>query len=65
MRQIPSLEALYKECADVIDNQAVTKISRWTDPNTDKQCDEQAYRNRGIANAEKLNAKLEEVLSFE
>jgi hypothetical protein len=48
-----------------MDNQAVTKISHWTDPNTDKKCNEQAYRNRGIANAEKLNAKLEEVLSFE
>ena len=64
MQQVPSLEELHKECADVMDNKAVTKISRWTDPNADKKCDEQAYRNRGLANAGKLNAKLEEVLAF-
>ena len=64
MTKIPSLEELYRECEDVMDNEAVTKISRWKEPNTDKKCDEQAYRDRGIANADKLNAKLDEVLSF-
>ena len=65
MSKIPTQEELYAMCDAVMRDPVVTKISRWTDPNADKKCDEQAYRARGIANAEKLNAKLKEVLSFE
>jgi hypothetical protein len=65
MAKIPSLEELRTKYADVMDDKAVTNISGWTEPNADKPCDEQAYRDRALINAEKLNAKLKEALSFE
>ena len=65
MSKIPSLDELRSKYADVMDDKAVTNISGWTEPNEDEPCDEQAYRDRALKNAEKLNAKIKEALSFE
>ena len=65
MQKIPSLDELHKECVNVMDDESVTKISNWTEPPTDNLCNEWIYRDRGVANAVKLNAKMEEVLSLD
>jgi len=65
MSKVPSLEELRTKYADVMEDKAVTNISGWTEPNEDEQCDEQAYRDRALANGEKLNEKIKEALSFE
>ena len=65
MPETPSLEELRAKYVDVMDDKAVTNISGWTEPNTDELCDEQEYRDRALANADELNAKIKEALSFE
>jgi len=65
MSKIPSLQELRKKYADVMDDKAVTNISGWTEPNTDEPLDEKEYLERALKNADALNAKLKEALSFE
>jgi hypothetical protein len=65
MSKIPPLEALRAKYADVMSDKAVTNISGWTESSTDELCNEQEYRDRALANANKLNAKITEALSFE
>ena len=49
----------------VMENGAVTDLSRWTEPNSDMHCDEQEYQKRAVSNADKLNARIKEAISFE
>jgi len=65
MATIPSQEELRAKYADVMEDQSVTNISGWTEPNKGEQHDEQTYRDRALSNGEKLNAKIREALSFE
>ena len=46
-------------------NNTMAGIPYWIEPNEDKPCDEKAYRDRAIANAEKLNAKAKGASPFE
>jgi len=48
-----------------MDDKAVTNISNWREPNSDDPCDEEAYRARAFANAEVINAKILEALTFD
>jgi hypothetical protein len=63
--KISSLEELRAKYADVMSDKSVTNMSGWTEPNNDKPCDEQEYRDRALSNAEVLNEKLKQALSFE
>jgi hypothetical protein len=63
--KIPSLDELRVKYAEEMSDNAVTNISGWTEPNNDKSCDEQNYRDRALANADALNAKIKEALSFD
>ena len=65
MQQIPSQEELRKRYAGVINNQAVTNISFWTEPNTDENFSAQAMLNHALENGDELNAKLDEALYFD
>ena len=65
MSKIPPLNELREKYADVMSDKAVTNVSRWTEPNSAPPCDEQAYRDRVLNNAEKLNDKIKDALSFE
>jgi hypothetical protein len=65
MTKIPSLEELREQYKDVMEDKAVTNISGWTEPNDDKPCDEQTYRDKAIANGQILHDKIKEVLAFE
>ena len=57
------LEELRQKYADVMEDQAVTNISGWTEPNSDTPCDEIAYRERLKRNAPVLHKKICEALS--
>jgi hypothetical protein len=63
--KIPSLVELRAKYADVMSDKSVTNISGWTEPNTDSPCDEQGYRDRALRNADDLNSKIKDALSFE
>jgi hypothetical protein len=65
MPTIPPLDELRVKYADEMADKAVTNISGWTEPNSDKPCDEQEYLDRALRNADALNAKIKESLSFE
>jgi len=65
MTKIPSLDELRAMYADVMEDRAVTNVSNWTEPNTDEPFDEQEYLERAKNNADALNAKLKEALTFE
>lgn len=65
MVKIPSLEELRKEYADVMECQAVTNVSNWTEPNADEPFNEQEYLERSKKNATALHAKLKEAISFD
>jgi len=64
MSKIPSLDELREKYADVMDDKAVTNVSNWIEPNTDAPFDEQEYLDRAKKNADALNSKLKEALSF-
>lgn len=59
----PGIEELRGEFADVMDDEAVTAISYWKEPNNDAPCDEDAYLARALANGDLLNDKIEEALA--
>jgi len=65
MQQIPPLEDLRRRYASVMDNQAVTNVSRWTEPNTDGDFSAQVMLNHALQNGDALNAKLDEALRFD
>ena len=63
--KIPPLVELRDMYAEEMENQAVTNISYWKEPNSDTPIDEQAYLDRALKNKDVVNAKLKEALAFE
>lgn len=61
----PTLEELQTMCEEAMEDNAVTNISGWTEPNSDTSCDENAYRKRLCKNASVFNEKITEALKFE
>ena len=51
-----------QEIDQVLADDSVTALSGWTEPNTDKPCDEEAYRRKLRANHESYCAKIQEAL---
>lgn len=51
------LEELRQKYADMMEDQAVTNISGWTEPNSDTSCDEIVYQERLKRNAPVLHKK--------
>lgn len=65
MAKIPSIEELREKYADVMADKAVTNISNWTEPNLGDEFSAQSLLDRALENADELNAKLDEALSFD
>ena len=63
MSDFPSIEELRAKYADVINNEAITRISKWEEHNEDEECDEAAYLNRALQNSDALNTKIAEALA--
>lgn len=58
-------ENLRLKCEEAMKDKAVTSISGWTEPNSDKPCDEEEYRQRLQDNGQIFIEKIKEALSFE
>jgi hypothetical protein len=63
--KIPPLDELREKYAEVMADKAVTALSNWKEPNSEEPCDENAYVQRAIGNADVLNAKLKEAMFLE
>lgn len=58
----PTLQELRNMYADAMNDEAITDISYWNEPNTDSECDEDAYLQNCLNNGDDLNNKLAEAL---
>ena len=55
------LKTMYKE---VMENEAVTTVSRWVEPNFDDACDDEEYLQRGVANADAMQDNFKKALDI-
>jgi hypothetical protein len=63
--EVPSLEELREKYKDAMANKAVTRISGWTEPNSDTPYDEGEYLARNALYGDKLCDKIEAALTSE
>ncbi|MBF0229196.1 MAG: hypothetical protein HQK63_06335 [Desulfamplus sp.] len=62
MKLIPSIEILKERYKDIMDNQDITALSCWKEPNFDEPCDDEEYLQRGLDNADAMSKLFEEAL---
>ena len=61
MEEVLSIQELRKKYAEVMDNEAVTRIANWEERNTDMPCDEQAYRKKALENSDTLHTTIAQI----
>ncbi|MDH4225344.1 MAG: hypothetical protein OEW12_06835 [Deltaproteobacteria bacterium] len=59
---MPSLEELRERYKEVMENQDVTRLAQWTEPNMDEPFDEETYVRNAQQKAPGYFQKIDEVL---